>query len=59
MVMFILLNNVTTDAESVHHFVLTTNGCCMRSYECAMRSFKFIIRGDHDFKIILATPLTP
>jgi hypothetical protein len=26
MVMFILLNNVTTDAESVHHFVLSTNG---------------------------------
>jgi hypothetical protein len=26
MVMFILLNNVTTDAENVHHFVLTTNG---------------------------------
>jgi hypothetical protein len=25
MVMFILLNNVTTDAESVHHFVLNTN----------------------------------
>jgi hypothetical protein len=25
-VMFILLNNVTTDAESVHHFVLSTNG---------------------------------
>jgi hypothetical protein len=25
MVMFILLNNVTTDAESVHHFVLSTN----------------------------------
>jgi hypothetical protein len=26
MVMFILLNNVTADAESVHHFVLSTNG---------------------------------
>jgi hypothetical protein len=26
MVMFILLNNVTTDAKSVHHFVLSTNG---------------------------------
>jgi hypothetical protein len=26
MVMYILLNNVTTDAESVHHFVLSTNG---------------------------------
>jgi hypothetical protein len=25
MVMFILLNNVTTDAENVHHFVLSTN----------------------------------
>jgi hypothetical protein len=24
--MFILLNNVTTDAESVNHFVLSTNG---------------------------------
>jgi hypothetical protein len=25
MVMFILLKNVTTGAESVHHFVLSTN----------------------------------
>jgi hypothetical protein len=25
MVMFILLNNVTSDAESVHHFVLSIN----------------------------------
>jgi hypothetical protein len=26
MVMFILLNNLTTYAENVHHFVLSTNG---------------------------------
>jgi hypothetical protein len=25
MVIFILLNNVTTDTESVHHFVISTN----------------------------------
>jgi hypothetical protein len=26
MAMFILLNNVTTNAENVHHFVLTQTG---------------------------------
>jgi hypothetical protein len=30
MVMFILLNNVTTYGENVHHFVLNTSGPSLR-----------------------------
>jgi hypothetical protein len=33
--------------------------CVLDGNASTVRSFKFIIKGGYDFKIILATPLTP